>query len=165
MAKKIDVKLNTQSIDNAINELRSYKTKLPSKVTEICRRLAEIGAVKVSLGYARAIYNGDKDISVSVEPIQNGFSIRANGKDVLFVEFGAGVRYGSGHPQANEFGMGPGTYPEGKGHWNDPKGWWIPKANGGGHTYGNPPSEVMYRTAIELRSEVYKIAQEVFKAG
>lgn len=87
---------------------------------------------------------------------------------MLFIEFGSGDTYGHGHPQNAEFGMGPGTYsegPNGKGHWKDPNGWWIPKSAGGGHTYGNPPAMVMYRTARELEREIQTIAEEVFRGS
>ena len=165
MAKTITMSLSTKSINAAIKELKAYRKSIDGKVDTLCRKLAEMGAVKVSLGYARAIYNGDKDISVSVEKTDKGYSIIASGESVLFVEFGAGVTYGSGHPQAAEFGMGPGTYPNGKGHWDDPKGWWIPEEHGGGHTYGNPPNPVMYETARDLKDEILRVAREVFGFG
>lgn len=154
--------LNTESLAKVIKELEDYKVRLKQKVEMLCLRLAEIGAVRVSLGYARAIYSGKKDISVVVEAIPNGYAIVANGEALLFCEFGTGVTYGYGHPEATQYGMGPGTYPDSKGHWDNPKGWWLPKEKGGGHTYGNPPNAVMYRTARELEQELVQIAREVF---
>lgn len=162
MGKKISIQLNTRSIDAAIKTLQEYQQSLDRKRDELCRRLAQMGAVSVSLGYSRAVYSGEKDITVSVEPIENGYAILAEGESVLFVEFGAGVTYGYGHPQAGELGMGPGTYPEGKGHWDSPNGWWLPKESGGGHTYGNPPSLTMYQTARDLQDAVLRVAKEVF---
>lgn len=164
MAKRIKIGLSSRSIQAAINEMEAYKNSIDTKMNLLCRRLAEMGAVKVSIGYARAIYSGDKHISVSVEQTPTGYAIVASGESVLFVEFGAGAKYGHGHPQNSEFGMGPGTYPSDKGHWNDPKGWYIPKAHGGGHTYGNPPSAVMYETAKDLREAILNAAREVFSA-
>ena len=162
MGKKISIQLNTRSIDAAIKTLQEYQQSLDRQRDELCRRLAQMGAVSVSLGYSRAVYSGEKDITVSVEPIENGYAILAEGESVLFVEFGAGVTYGYGHPQAGELGMGPGSYPDGKGHWDNPNGWWIPKEAGGGHTYGNPPSMTMYQTAKELQEAVLRMAKEVF---
>lgn len=150
------------SIDNAIKQLEAYQKKMDEKADEIASRLASMGATSVSLGFARAIYNGEKDFDVTVENRGNGrYAIVASGETVLFAEFGAGVTYGYGHPQAAEFGMGPGTYPYGKGHWNDPKGWWIPKSAGGGHTYGNPPNMPMYNTEQELKNEIERVVMEV----
>ena len=69
------------------------------------------------------------------------------------------MTYGFGHPEAQEHGMGPGTYPDGKGHWNDPKGWYTP---GGQHTYGNPPAMPMYTARKTIEEELPRIVKEVF---
>lgn len=165
MSRTITIDIfNPASIDAAVKEIRDYADWVKRKTAELARRLADMGAVNVSLGYSRAVYTGDNDISVTVEQQgENSYAIIANGEAVLFVEFGAGVTYGYGHPQSSVEGtpMGPGTYPSEKGHWNDPKGWWIP---GGEHTYGNPPSMTMYLTAKELRNQLEDIAREVFSS-
>jgi hypothetical protein len=165
MSRTITIDIfNPASIDAAVKEIRDYADWVKRKTAELARRLADMGAVNVSLGYSRAVYTGGNDISVTVEQQgENSYAIIANGEAVLFVEFGAGVTYGYGHPQPSVEGtpMGPGTYPSEKGHWNDPKGWWIP---GGEHTYGNPPSMTMYLTAKELRNQLEDIAREVFSS-
>ena len=165
MSRTITIDIfNPASIDAAVKEIRDYANWVKRKTAELARRLADMGAVNVSLGYSRAVYTGGNDISVTVEQQgENSYAIIANGEAVLFVEFGAGVTYGYGHPQPSVEGtpMGPGTYPSEKGHWNDPNGWWIP---GGEHTYGNPPSMTMYLTAKELRNQLEDIAREVFSS-
>lgn len=161
-SKVISFSLAEKSINDAIKQLVAYKQWIEQKTLELCRKLAEMGATQVSIGYSRAIYTGKKDISVTVEANGKGYSILANGESLLFCEFGTGVTYGYGHPQAGEFGMGPGTYPSDKGHWDDPKGWYIPQSAGGGHTYGNPPNPVMYQTARDLEKAIKLVAQEVF---
>ena len=157
---------DTQSIQAAIDQLDDYIAWLDRKCRELAQRLASMGATKASLDYSRAVYTGNRDVTVEVvEREPNKLAVLAGGETVLFVEFGAGVTYGYGHPQAAEFGYGPGTYPseskdkDGNGNWNNPNGWYIP---GGEHTYGNPPSMTMYNTAKDLRREVARIAQEVF---
>jgi hypothetical protein len=152
---------DTASIDKAVSEIKDYAKWVQRKANELAKRLADIGAVNVSLGFARAVYTGEKDITVTVDQQgPNTYAIIASGETVLIVEFGAGVTYGYGHPEPSVDGtaMGPTTYP-GQKHAADPKGWWIP---GGEHTYGNPPSMTMYMTAKELRSELERIAREVF---
>ena len=162
MARKtIKVNLSAQSVGKAIEQLEKYQRTMERKEKELCKRLAFLGAVQVSLGFSRAIYQGDRNFTVTTEETDTGYVIKVSGESVAFIEFGAGARFGYGHPDAGEFGFGPGTYP-GKGHWNDPNGWWIPKEKGGGHTYGNPPNKVMYYTAQELHSEIERIAKEVF---
>lgn len=165
---KISFRLDEKSIDGAIGQIRALEAEWDRKLDILIERLATLGATSVSLGFQRAIYSGKNDVKVSVEKREDGYAIIAESESVLFIEFGSGDRYGKGHPQNAEFGMGPGTWsdsPEGKGHWKDPRGWWIPKENGGGHTYGNPPSMTMYRTARELEQEIQKIAEEVFRGS
>ena len=163
MSKTIKVNvLDPASIQSAIRELDEYKKWIERKTDELVRRLADMGAVNVSLGFSRAIYTGDKNVNVTVEQRgPNSYAIVASGQSILFIEFGSGITYGYGHPQAGEFGYGPGTYPSDKGHWDDPHGWWIP---GGQHTYGNPPAMAMYNTAKELRARLAEIAKEVFSS-
>ena len=160
---KVTMTLNPSSIDSAIKQIEDYKKSLAVKAKLICEKLASMGATRASLGFATAFYTGEKDFEISVEEIQNGYKILADGETALILEFGAGATYGYGHPLADEKGMGPGTYPDGKGHWDDPKGWWIPKDKGGGHTYGNPPAMPMYYAAKEMREEVERVAMEVFR--
>lgn len=163
MSRTIHVKLSDSGIAAALRELEEYKAWLQDKAEQLARKLTDIGAVNVSLGFARAIYTGDKDVSVAVEQLgTNQFAIVASGATVLILEFGAGVTYGYGHPNPSVDGvaMGPTTYP-GQTHAADPKGWWIP---GGEHTYGNPPSMTMYLTAKELRDRVEEAAREVFSS-
>ena len=70
---------------------------------------------------------------------------------------------GYGYPPEELNGMGPGTYP-GKGHWNDPKGWWYSNEDGSGHhSYGNPPNMPMYNTVKELEQELERVVREVFR--
>lgn len=154
--------LDSASINKAIQELQDYQKRIEQKAHEMVERLADIGAVTASAMFPMADYDGKNDVSVSVE--QRGdtaCAVVATGSAVLFIEFGAGITFGYGHPQAGEFGYGPGTYPSEKGHWNDPNGWYIP---GGQHTYGNPPSMTMYYTAEEIRDRVMEVAREVFSS-
>ena len=163
MTKVINMILTAASIDKAIREINEYRAYIRRKTTEFAARLADEGAVKALIGYDSAYYRGPKDVDVVVEDRGNNtFAIVANGETVLILEFGAGITYGYGHPQAEQFGYGPGTYPDGKGHWGDPKGWWLPKDAGGGHTFGNAPSMTMYKTAKDLRERVADIAREMF---
>ena len=156
---------DTKSIDKAIKAIEKYGRQLEKKKKELCQRLASIGAISVSLGFSQAFYDGPVDFHVSIESANDGvFRVTASGETVAFVEFGAGITYaGDGaHPKNSEFGTGPGTYPERKGHWNNPKGWWIPREKGGGRSSGNPAQMPVYRTAQELAKQVERIATEVF---
>ena len=155
--------LNEQSINKAVMKLEDYAESLDVKASLLCEKLASIGATRASLEYSRAIYTGENDTTVSVEAVSDTeYRIVAAGGTVLLIEFGAGVTYGGGHPLEGEFGMGVGTYP-GQKHAFDPKGWYLPKSKGGGHTFGNPATMAMYNTGKDLKKEILRIAQEVFK--
>lgn len=146
------------SVSRAQRRLDEYFADLIEKANTVCERLATIGAVRASLDFSRAIYNGTNDVAVTVEPIDNGYAIHATGNAVLFIEFGSGATYGYGHPEPE--GYGPGTYP-GKGHWDDPNGWWYGNHE---HSYGNPPAQAMYNAKRDIQAEVQRIADEVFNA-
>jgi len=160
MPKKIVINgISEKNIENTVKELRLYAAWVEEKEKELRSRLASLGATVASIQFSRAIYNGTNDVSVRVDDTGSVAVIYAEGESVAFIEFGAGITYGSGHPQADELGMGPGTYPEGKGHWDNPNGWWYAH---GQHSYGNPPAMAMYNAVQAMTEEVTRIAREVF---
>lgn len=161
--KKIVVPLSESGIQKIQDELMVYRKWQEEKARELAERLASLGATVASIRFSRAVYTGKKDVEVTVEELPNGYKVKADGESVLFIEFGSGVTYGYGHPEAGEFGMGPGTYPDGKGHWDDPKGWYLPKSAGGGHTFGNPPAMPMYEARKAIEQELPRIVKEVFR--
>lgn len=161
--KKIVVPLSVSGIEKLQKEVSDYRKWQKEKAVELAKRLAEIGVETAKVRFESGSYLGDKDAVVTAEPIANGYVVKASGKSVLFLEFGTGITYGFGHPEAQEHGMGPGTYPDGKGHWNDPKGWYLPKSAGGGHTYGNYPAMPMYEARKTIERELPRIVKEVFR--
>ena len=162
MSKTIQVELDNSSINKAIKELRQYSAWIQRKEDELRSRLAMMGATVASIQFSRAIYNGTNDVSVRVDDTGSVAVIYAEGESVAFIEFGSGKKYGYGHPQAGEFGFGPGTWSDsdqGKGHWDNEHGWWY---GSGQHSYGNPPAMAMYSAVKEITENVTKIAKEVF---
>lgn len=153
------------SIDDIIQGLQDYKKSLRAKADALVKALAEAGCEAVTVTYAGARYTGPRDEHVTVEERGPGkYAIVASGQTVLFVEFGAGVTLGGGHPEAEAFGYGPTTYP-GQIHAADPNGWYLPKSatgKSGVHTYGNAPSAAMYHTAKSLRAMLEQAAKAVF---
>ena len=152
------------SIDDIISGLEALKSSLKVKADALVKALADAGCEAVSITYGAWPYKGPRDADVTVE--QRGeatYAIVASGETMLILEFGAGVTYSAKqHPLAGEMGYGPGTYP-GQVHAMDKRGWYLPKAAGGGHTYGNAPSMAMYNTGKSLREVIQQAAREVFK--
>lgn len=164
MGKHI-VELDAKGIGELITHCKNSRRDMDKMANELAKRLAEIGAIKASLGFSRAVYTGKEDHKITIEPRGNNcYAVVANGDTVLFVEFGTGL-IGYGHPEPH--GMLPGTYSDtiGKGHWDDPRGWWLPRNKNDGHsqhTYGNPPNAPMYNSVKELEREFERIVREVF---
>lgn len=161
MAKTIVIDpLDQKSISAAIKEVKRYKAWVLAKEAELRQRLAMLGASVASIQFSRAIYSGSNDVTVRVDNTGSVAVIYAEGESVAFIEFGSGAKYGYGHPNAGEFGVGPGTYPDGKGHWDDPDGWYYAH---GQHTFGNPPAMAMVKAVQEMAEQLTTIAREVFK--
>ena len=170
----IHVKLNEQSIDQAIKELQNYKKWLTEKTKEFLKELAEEGVQISSAKFENAQYDGTNDVSVSVEEREdNKVAVVAIGSSVLFIEFGTGVRYEDNHPEAAGNGMIRGDYGYKLGRLE--KGWRYtgdPGTNGeiitegkhAGeiHTYGNPANMSMYLTIRELEDKFAEVARRVY---
>lgn len=156
MKKRYEIDLSSAGIKELQRGLKEYDKWLKKKSEELCKRLAEIGVQKAEVNFAAAYYDGNEDHAITVEPKDGGYAVRASGAAVLFVEFGTGL-IGYGHPEPH--GLGPGTYP-GKGHWDDPNGWYYAH---GRKSHGNPPNAPMYNTVKELEMELAQVAREVLE--
>lgn len=154
----------TSNAKTVIDQLRQYKQSLNGKIRIFVERLGSLGVNTAAIKFRAAEYDGDNDVNVSAEWIgDTSLRVVASGESVLFIEFGSGLG-GYGHPQAKEFGYGPGTYSDneligGKGHWTDPEGWYY---RHGEKSHGNPPARAMYDAGKEMRLQIVQIAREVF---
>ena len=159
------MKVEYSGIKQAIARLEKLKKKVGSdKLHEILQQLAEIGVSYARAGFNSAIYDGHKDVSVEIEwESENAVCVTARGQTVLFIEFGSGARYGYGHPLADQYGYGPGTWSTnealgGKGHWDDENGWYYEH---GKKSWGNPPSMTMYNTSKEIQAKINEVIKGV----
>ena len=155
--------LSVPSIDNAIAELKAYRDYIRDKKYQLLEKLAHIGVKEASIRFTTAIYDGVNDSSVTLEPITDGYCIKAEGKAVAFIEFGAGVYHNPGEPYPNPRPsgvVGIGEY--GKGHGKR-QAWGF--KDGSGElviTHGNPAAMPMWYASEEMQSNILKIAREVF---
>ena len=151
------ITIDVSDFAKAIKNIEEREQWLRERTEELVQRLTDYGVLLASVAFEGAAYDGVNDVKVTFE--EQGELTRAivaTGEAVLFIEFGAGVTYGFGHPEP--LGYGPGTYP-GKGHWNDPNGWYY---DHGKKSYGNPPAEAMYNARKQIEEDIETIAQEVF---
>ena len=165
MAKTIRINgISEATIEAAAQELRRYAEWMERKEVELVTKLAERGKAVASVKFASAKYDGTNDVSVRVDSTGSVAVIYAEGEAVAFIEFGSGAKEGYGHPQADQHGLGPGTWSTneelgGKGHWADPNGWYYVH---GKRSHGNPPAMAMYDAVQAMTAEITTIAREVF---
>ena len=155
--------LSTASIDNAIKELKAFKVSLDQKKDKLLEELANIGVKEASVRFTTAMYDGVNDSSVTLETITDGYCIKAEGKAVAFIEFGAGVYHNPGEPYPNPRPsgiVGIGEY--GKGYGKR-QAWGFTDASGEVVvTHGNPAAMPMWYASEEMKNNILKVAREVF---
>ena len=155
--------LSSKSIRNAIKELKAFRDSIDVKKDKLLEKLAYIGVKEASVRFTTAIYDGVNDSSVTLETTQDGYCIKAEGRAVAFIEFGAGVYHNPGEPYPNprpEGIVGIGEY--GKGHGKR-QAWGF--RNDDGElviTRGNPAAMPMWYASEEMRDAILKTFMEVF---
>lgn len=153
------------SYDAAIKEIRAYKREVHKKTLELCKRLAEIGLSVAQIYFIPSF--GNTDVTLSVEPLNNGYLLRADGEDVCFMEFGAGVTAGLGYDTGKvtpPVDISPGSWSaahDGQFMKNGgyPNGYW--------YYNGEPmnaivPQMGMYHAVNEMVQRIEQVAKEVF---
>lgn len=169
MAKKIRISLSEKSIRNAINEIEAYKRQFIERNEVFVRRLAELGIPIIDQNIAAA--QGDSDKSHNTYIKINSFGsyseakLVVEGSDLLYIEFGAGIRYNgsagtSPHPKGEEFGYTIGSYGKGQGK-ND---FWFYYADTGETvmSHGTEATMPVFRASQEIIQNIRRIAREVF---
>lgn len=161
--QKVTIELSTESCKAALEELKKYERDFNSKMEEVCRRLAEIGAREASFRFARGDH-GNSDATVTTQKFDKGYKIVASGKDVYFIEFGtgfnAGVGYGDGMPSGLSVPVYPGSWSEEhKKLFSEQGFWWY----GGEKLQGTEAEMPMYYASKAMRNNIKKVVEEVFK--
>lgn len=158
---QLDV-LDKASIDKAIRQIEEYRDSLDTKLIRLAKGLCLIGLDVVRVRYAMGVSEGNKNVDYEVIPTETGCKLSAYGKDVCFLEFGAGASTSAYEGEGQE-GLPP-IYPgswsetEGKGIYAE-KGYWYyngEKLEGLTPKLGmQKASETMQRKAIEEAKKVF----------
>lgn len=168
----IEIGLNTKDIDKAIKEIEKYKQDMLTKLETFRKRLADEISADAQSGFGSAVVDdlirgGSRkpEVTVSVTDKGNVSVVIADGKDAIFVEFGAGVYHNgsagsSPHPKGAELGFTIGTY--GKGYGKR-KAWGYVEDGEPKVTRGTPASMPMYNAMKSVISKAESIAREVWK--
>ena len=167
MKKVIKVKLDPQSIADAIKEIEEYKANLERRVRLLLKRLTDEG---VQIAKAKVVEHGiihDTNLTNSINGFVMGNAgfIRVDDEHAVFFEFGTGPKGASApHPLGGSYkSEGWHTKADGK-HMDNLYGW-KPLGNGENvyfFTEGQKAKPFMYDTAQKLRDEFPRIVKEVF---
>lgn len=161
--------LSVSGIKKAIKQIEDYKKSFKKKNDLFVERLAELGIPIIDSNMAKAQGDSDKShktkIVLSHKKNTSVARLVLQGKDILFIEFGAGVFYnpdGSKHPKSSQFGYEIGTYGKGKGKY---KQWYYYDDDGETKmSHGTEATMPMYRADMEIISKITQIAREVFRS-
>lgn len=165
MKKVIKVKLDPNSIADAITELQMYKEDLQRRVRLLVQRLADRGAdiARAKVVEMGAYYTGELLESINSYLFAFGGApvgfIRVNAEYGMFVEFGTGIvgKNAAPHPALEAFGWEYDVNNHGE------VGWLYPADDGTyRRTRGQASRPFMYETALQLRDEFPAIVKEVF---
>lgn len=174
--KTVRVELTEESIDAALEELERFQKWIEEGTKKLLDLMGQKGVEYATIEYAEALYTGTNDVSVSYEMQgDNRVAVRAEGHDVLFIEFGTGIRNPESHPDpvaANyphgQYGHRLGSlpngwrYPEEYGEGNAGLAWPDEKHPGYLHTFGNPANASLYNAMTKVEDEFLSIAKEAF---
>ena len=150
------------------------KAKRDARMREFLEELAQIGVRNATIRFSEAEYDGDNDVVVRSPAWidENTLQIVAEGKSILFIEFGTGVYNPVEHPRADDLGMFRGEYGYGLGKLQAWRYEGEPGTNGeviqdGPHageilTHGNNANMCMYLAAEDMRDAIARTAWEVF---
>lgn len=175
MKKNIKCELDQTSLDKAMKELTDYKNSINDKLRQLVTLLLQDGIEVAKASLASTV--GDSDVAGTVA---DGFIVDSSGdivkaivflsgKDVLFIEFGAGIYYNNGnaHPKASALGYGVGTYPSEHppNRAINPGYWWYKGDDDAKHlSLGTMASMPMYHAAENMRNKAIMRAMEVFRS-
>lgn len=161
------------SIDKAMVNITSYANRVMRLKEELPRVLAEYGVTRARARYSEGTYDllisgqfSTPNITVTAEQRENGWAVVANGKEVCFVEFGAGVYYTGGESYLGTRPPGiVGIGQFGKGHGKQDS-WGFKDENGEVYiTHGTPANNTLYFTAREMREYIEEAARRILNGN
>lgn len=149
------MEISVTGIDR-IKERIERLANLQDRCAEIAKRLCEVGEPIIQA------WHGSHAIVIS-EPTENGYVIRAEGEDVLFIEFGTGDKAGAmaGEYDAVPVEVAPGTWSETHAQMYSRYGFWVFAGKIYHYTEPHPAFYYAYQAMVEALPQ---IAKEVFAA-
>ena len=141
---------------DSIRERIEKLANLQDKLAEIARRLCEVGEPIIQA------WHGNHS-TVIAEPTEDGYVIRAEGEDVLFIEFGTGDKAGemAANYDAVPAEVAPGTWSATHAQMYYKYGFWVFAGKIYHYTEPHPAFYYAYQRMVEALPQ---IASEVFAA-
>lgn len=142
--------------------IAEYERKFARCFGDYLNQLAQLGEMTASDGFANNGYVGESNVSVNTERQNAGFTIRAAGESVSFIEFGTGVATHVSRPTVQA------PYPIAVGSWSDAHEgeffrtghqFWHYK---GERLEGTPPAAGMQNACIAMEQQSPIIARRAF---
>lgn len=177
MAKKVfKTDLSISGIKALQKQLADYRYSLPQKCKELTERLKDIGinviearigqsplgkyiTVKTDMSEEKAGY---KAILIATGAVKESEGY-APFNTLLAIEFGAGIHYNPiPNPNAEEFGLGVGTFPGQIHAFEDGWYYWDDKAQKWRYTHGVKATMPMYSASVEMAENVVRLAKDIF---
>lgn len=154
-------------VKGIINAVDLYRRKIDIRIRLLELRIADLITTKAQQGFSSATLNdGTKTANVKVYPKRSDgiMIVVAEGKDAVWVEFGAGVYHNgsagsSSHPKGGELGFTIGSYGTGRGKR---KMWGYYQDGDLYLTRGTPTQMPLMRAVIDVSNDIASIAREVF---
>ena len=165
----IKVTLSKKGIEDAIKQFATYTGEIPSKNRLFVERLATIGIPVIDAKMSAFKGDSERGHSTYIEISDEGGNaatarLTVQNKDILFIEFGAGIRYNNTkvrNEKAAELGYGVGSYP-GQTHAFSRNGWYYEDHGVKVHSYGTEATMPMQSAVDEIVMQIREIAREVF---
>lgn len=169
---QIKCALGTEEINKAVKQIKLYREAVERKTEQLVSELAQAGYKVIEANMANVQGDSDPHHMTYIKYHSYGTFFRATlyleGKDILFIEFGAGVHYnghvgGSPHPKGSDLGYVIGGYGLGLGK-ND--FWYYTDDTGASHrSYGTKAQMPMYQADLAIANNVIEIARRVLNSG
>lgn len=163
MKKHIKIDLSTDGIESAVKELNDLKKAQSERLDAEAKAIADLLCKKAQQNFANAWYDQltqgvrrEANVRCRVEKTVNGYRVVAEGEQVTFIEFGAGVYFNapagsSPHPRGEELGFIIGEFGQGYGKKNT---WGYYEGNGAERriviTHGTAAQMPLYMAFLEV---------------
>lgn len=155
---KVSFSLSPAECERALKEIEKYSKSIKPKLDEVCKRLAEIGAMEATaIANQVGLAEGNAVERIDTVKIENGWKIVMQGEDVYFIEFGTGDGVKPHYDTTVPVAWGTWSAEHKQILWN--RGFWY---YDGVRFTGTTAYMPMYYAEKKMREELPRVMKEVF---